>query len=155
VTSQVKCLVLACGNPLRGDDGVGILLARFVEEWAAERHAGINVIVRMQWTPELAEDIAAAESVIFIDCAVDLKPGEIRVREVAADADAPPATHHLQPYELVSMARDLFHRTPKRAVLFTVGAASVEMGEELSADVEAALPEARLKLEEALASCVD
>lgn len=152
---HVKCLVLACGNPLRGDDGVGILLARFVDEWAAERHADVNVIARMQWTPELAEDIAAAESVIFIDCAVDLTPGEIRVREVESGADAPPATHHLQPYELLAMARDLFHRTPKRAILFTIGAANIEMGEALSAQLEAALPEARLKLEKALESCVD
>jgi hydrogenase maturation protease len=151
----VKCLVLACGNPLRGDDGVGILLARFAEEWAAERRTDIKIIARMQWTPELAEDIAAAESVIFIDCAVDLKPGEILVREVAADADALPATHHLQPYELLALARDLYNRAPKRAILFTVGAASVEMGEELSAQLEAALPEARLKLEKALESCID
>ncbi len=155
MAEHLKCLVLACGNPLRGDDGVGILLARFVEEWAAERRSDVKVIARMQWTPELAEDIAAAESVIFIDCAIDVAAGSIHVREVESGADAPPATHHLQPYELLAMTRDLFNRTPKRAMLFTVGAASVEMGEGLSAEVEAALPEARFKLEKALESCVD
>lgn len=147
---RVKCLVMACGNPLRGDDGVGIFLARFVEEWAAARRAYVKVIARMQWTPELAEDIAAAESVLFIDCAVDLRPGEVRVREVKADAGVQPATHQMQASHLLALAREFYGRTPQPAQLFTIGAANVEMGEGLSPEVEAALPAARSKLEEIL-----
>jgi hydrogenase maturation protease len=63
-TSQIRCLVLACGNTLRGDDGIGPWLA----DWARHRfsdQAGFRAISRQQWTPELAEDIARAESVLF------------------------------------------------------------------------------------------
>ena len=49
-----RCLILACGNTLRGDDGVGPWLA----EWAENQfrtESQICVIARQQWTPELAE----------------------------------------------------------------------------------------------------
>ena len=61
---KVRCLILACGNTLRSDDGVGPWLA----EWAEERflsETGVSVLIRQQWTPELAEDIARSESVLF------------------------------------------------------------------------------------------
>ena len=57
--TPVRCLVLACGNTLRSDDGVGPWLADWVEaRFAAE--PTVRVIARQQWTPDLAEDIAQA-----------------------------------------------------------------------------------------------
>src|ERR1039458_10123617 len=61
---KANCLVLACGNTLRSDDGVGLRLA----EWAAHRFrddSNVRVLARQQWTPDLAEEIAASESVLF------------------------------------------------------------------------------------------
>ena len=90
-----RCLILACGNTLREDDGVGPWLAA----WAEEQFAGeplVRVISRQQWTPELAEEIAGAESVIFIDCAVSAQPGSVQVAAVEPGGEAPGlATHHL------------------------------------------------------------
>jgi hypothetical protein len=56
-SARVSCLILACGNPLRGDDGVGPWLA----EWAAQHFRDqslVRVRASAQWTPELAEEIA-------------------------------------------------------------------------------------------------
>lgn len=150
----MRLLVLACGNPLRRDDGVGLVLARYAEQWGGARGHAVKVLTQMQWTPELAEEIAAAETVVFLDCAVDLAAGEIRVSEVKAAEDARPATHHLGAAGLMTLATSLYGRVSARAVLLTVGAADLEMGEGLSAEVEAALPEARMRLEEILLSCL-
>jgi len=130
-------LILACGNTLRSDDGVGPWLA----SWAEERFADeprVRVISRQQWTPDLAEEIAAAESV------VQLRPVE------AAAARPGLATHHVGAPELLALANELYSAVPERAWLLTIGAASIELGEELSSTVKSALPEAQAALEKAV-----
>ncbi len=137
-----RCLILACGNTLRGDDGVGLWLA----EWAERRFAdqpGLRVLASFQWTPDLAEDVARAGSVLFIDCAVDSAPGSIKL---AAVEPTPPgrghSTHHLDAAELLALARDFYNSLPRNAQLLTIGAGSTELGEGFSDAVTAALPEA-------------
>jgi hydrogenase maturation protease len=150
VPKSTRCLILACGNTLRSDDGVGPWLA----EWAGERFrgdAGIQILSRQQWTPELAEDLAQAQSVIFIDCSLESEPGHVDlVPVVPADPNAAIATHHLGAPELLALARELYGSAPKNALLLTVGAASTEIGERFSDAVKAALPGACAKLEQAV-----
>jgi hydrogenase maturation protease len=122
-STPARCLILACGNTLRGDDGVGLWLA----EWAERRFAGmdgVRVVARQQWTPELAEDVACADSVLFIDCSVDSAPGSVRVMPVALAPDKQGLTTHHS------------------------GAESTELGEGLSNAVNKALPEACRLVEE-------
>jgi hydrogenase maturation protease len=141
------CLILACGNSLRGDDGIGPWLAA----WAEERFAGdsrVEVLSRQQWTPELAADIANAASVIFIDCSIESAPGQHLLQEVHAAASAEGfATHHQGAPQLMALAKDLYGTIPKTSLLFTMGAGATEMGEEFSPAVAAALPAARAQLE--------
>jgi hydrogenase maturation protease len=148
-STQARCLILACGNTLRGDDGVGLWLA----EWAERRFAGnadVRVIARQQWTPELAEDIARAESVLFIDCSVDSAPGSIQLTLVEpAAAGQGIATHHSGAAELLALARDYYSHQPKNAQLLTIGAGSTELGEVFSDAVTAALPRACRLIENA------
>jgi len=139
---QARCLILACGNTMRGDDGVGLWLA----EWAERRFAeqpGVRVIASFQWTPDLAEDVARAGSVLFIDSSVDSAPGSVKLTHVEP---APPgqghSTHHLDAAELLALARDLYNSLPRNADLLTVGASSTELGEGFSDAVTAALPRA-------------
>ena len=75
---EIRCLILACGNTLRGDDGAGPWLAAWSEERFREE-TGLRVVVRQQWAPELAEEIARAGSVLFIDCSVESDPGSVRI----------------------------------------------------------------------------
>lgn len=139
--AQARCLILACGNTLRGDDGVGLWLAA----WAERRFAGqdaVRVIARQQWTPELAEDVAAAESVLFIDCAVDAPPGSVRLTLVEPAGTDGAATHHQDAAELLALGRELYDRVPRSARLLTIGAGSTDLGETFSGPVLDALPEA-------------
>jgi hydrogenase maturation protease len=140
--TQPRCLVLACGNTLRSDDGAGPWLC----DWAAEHFASdphIQTISRQQWTPDLAQDIAGAESVLFIDCSIESAPGHIRLREVhAASPGSGLATHHTGAPELLALAQELYNSTPRTSLLLTIGAGSTELGESFSPAVTAALPEA-------------
>ena len=67
---RARCLILGCGNTLRGDDGVGPWLCAWAERRLCSE-PGVRVIARQQWTPELAEDVAAADAVVFIDCSIE------------------------------------------------------------------------------------
>jgi hydrogenase maturation protease len=145
-----SCLILACGNTLRSDDGTGPWLA----DWAEQRFQDeptIEVIRRHQWTPELAEDVARAESVLFIDCSAESAPGSISVIKVEpASTPSTLATHHVGAPELLQLASELYKSLPRAALLLTVGAGSLELGEQFSQPVLEAIPLACAKLEEAV-----
>jgi hydrogenase maturation protease len=141
------CLILACGNTLREDDGVGPWLA----DWAKHRFAGtpgLEIISRQQWTPELSQDIAQADSVLFIDLAADAAPGSVELTPVAPDDEtAALATHHLGAGQLLSLSQQLYGSFPGKAMLLTIGSASTELREGFSDPVTAALPQACSLLE--------
>lgn len=145
--ATTQCLILACGNTLREDDGVGPWLAAWAEDrFRAE--AGVHLISRQQWTPELAEFLAAAESVLFIDCAASFAPGLVRLAPVAAnDATEAVGTHHLGAAELLALSQELYGATPRSSLLLTVGAGSFALREGFSDTVTAALPDACSLLE--------
>jgi len=149
---KANCLVLACGNTLRSDDGVGPRLA----EWAAHRFqddSNVRVLTRQQWTPDLAKDIADAESVLFIDSSIDSAPGRVNLIPVATHlngrggATHGSATHHIDPTGLLGLTHSIYGSMSAHAMLLTVGAGSTELGEFFSDPVEAALPRARGVLE--------
>ena len=149
--SPARLLILACGNMLRGDDGVGPHLAAWAEQ-KFRGQLGIRVISRQQWTPELAEEIAAAESILFIDCSTIAPPGTISLRPIEATGDAaPPGTHSLGAPQLFALARELYGTQPRAALLLTIGAGSIELSEEFSAPVNAVLPQAHRILEKTVA----
>jgi len=147
---STRCLILACGNTLRSDDGIGRWLANWAEEEFRETPT-IRVIARQQWTPDLAEEIAQAETVLFIDCSVASAPGSLQLIEVQPSAPAQGlATHHIGAPELLALAGELYDSVPRHALLLTMGAASIELGEVFSDAVTAALPEACRLIEETL-----
>jgi len=150
MTLAARCLILACGNTLREDDGVGPFLA----QWAEERWRGdprVRVLCDHQWTPEMVEEVAQAQSVIFMDCATSCEPGGLRVIPVEPTADMTKlATHHLDADELLALSKQLYGTMPRSSLLLTVGAASLELREGFSDAVAAALPEAKRLLEDSV-----
>lgn len=146
--SPARCLILACGNTLREDDGVGPWLAH----WAEARFQSVpnlRILARQQWTPELAEDAVRAESVIFIDCSAESAAGQITLAPVTPADESPGlATHHLGAAQLLSLGSQLYNSLPRTALLLTVGAGSMELREGFSDAVQVALPDACRILEE-------
>jgi hydrogenase maturation protease len=148
--SPAGCLILACGNTLRSDDGIGPWLA----QWADEKFRDdptIRVLSRQQWTPDLAEDIAHANSVLFIDCSIESAPGSVSLREVLPSQQGQGlATHHQGARELLALTRDLYNLQPRAASLLTIGAGSTELGETFSEPVLDSIPEACRLLEQTI-----
>jgi hydrogenase maturation protease len=145
--SPTRCLILACGNTLRSDDGIGPWLAAWAEDRFREDPA-VRVIARQQWTPDLAEEIAHAASVLFIDCSVESPAGSVQMREVQPSGLMQGlATHHQGAPELLSLASQLYNSLPRKALLLTIGAGSTELGEQFSEPVLDAVPQACALLE--------
>ena len=146
--NTVRCLILACGNTLRSDDGVGPWLA----DWAQQKFGwdpAVRVLNCQQWTPELAEEVARSRSVLFIDCSVESRAGTV---QLTTAHPAPPrkglATHHLGASELLALSRELYGSLPKNALQLTISAGSIEQGEVFSDPVIDALPKACRLVEE-------
>jgi len=148
--TPARCLILACGNTLRSDDGVGPWLAEWAEETFAS-DAGVRILIHQQWPPELAEDIARTESVLFIDCSIESPPGTPELQEVRPAAPKQSlATHHLAAPELLALAQELYASQPTNAMLLTIGAGSTELGEAFSDPVIDALPAACALIEKTI-----
>jgi hydrogenase maturation protease len=139
---STRFLILACGNTLRGDDGIGPWLAQWAEE-KFRQDPGVRIISRQQWTPDLADEIARAESVLFIDCSIESEPGFVQMIEVLPSASAQGlATHHLDAPALLALTSELYDAQPHNAMLLAVGAGSTELGEQFSETVLDAIPQA-------------
>jgi hydrogenase maturation protease len=136
-----RALLLACGNTLRGDDGIGWRIGCAV----AQRPPceGLTVVFTQQLLPEHAEAVSAAEIVVFVDCSAVTAGGTISAVDIRP-ADSLPRilTHHLDPAALLRLALDLYSRTPARAVAVTVGGASFAVTDRLSKAVRSAVPRA-------------
>jgi hydrogenase maturation protease len=119
-------LVIGYGNELRRDDGVGPRVARAVAGWNAR---GVLAVTLHQLTPELAEAVAGADEVFFVDAAA----GEVGVgvRPVRPDGRRPALDHASSPPALLALAEAMYGRRP-RAWLMTLPATNLDFGEELS-----------------------
>jgi hydrogenase maturation protease len=137
-TDMPRTLIIGYGNPLLGDDGVGWQVA---EQLAKLTGSSANVLAVHQLTPELAELIGQADSVIFIDACYDGQPGSWCCEMIQPDPTPSQVfAHSFTPVNLLSCANALFNTRPT-ALLISVAASSFDCCEELSPAVAAAVPE--------------
>lgn len=148
-----RCLLLACGNPLRSDDGVAWKIAEAFEQ--NPDNPGVKIIVAMQFTPELAEDLRDADTVAFVDASATAATGEVSIVPLTPAEAAPRTlTHHMPPDSLLRLTQELYGKLPQRAYAVTVGAESFELGETLSEAVQAAIPKAVAALHQIFAEAL-
>jgi hydrogenase maturation protease len=117
-------LIIGYGNSLRGDDAVGLLAARCL----ARR--GFHAIQTQQLTPELAERMAAARTVIFLDAHAGVAPGEVSVEAVLRSENSP-LEHCFSPAGLLRLARVGYQAEPE-AWLVGMGGSAFEVGDRVS-----------------------
>ncbi|MCX6898918.1 MAG: hydrogenase maturation protease [Verrucomicrobia bacterium] len=134
---MAKTLIIAYGNPLRGDDGLGWHVARLLADIAPSRNA--EVITCHQLMPELAQQISEVSTVVFVDAGSEGPPGRLGWRRVEPQAGQAAFAHHVSPESLLGMAKELYGRSPQTFVVSVVGE-TFACSEELSPTVRAALP---------------
>jgi hydrogenase maturation protease len=131
-----RVLIVACGNPLRCDDG---LAWRAVEDLHRLRQQDVEIIAQHQLTPELASPVSQVERVLFLDAARRGQPGEIRCELVLPVHASGAFTHNFSPASILSLAHELYGKAPQ-AYVISLSGECFDHGETISATVEAALP---------------
>jgi hydrogenase maturation protease len=120
-------LAIGYGNTLRNDDGVG---PRVADALAALALPGVRTLNCALLTPELADPISKAETVVFVDAAVDA-PREVQLRPLIPAESSQIMAHAADPKTMLALARDVFGHAPK-AWWLTIPAEDIGIGETLS-----------------------
>lgn len=132
-------LVLACGNPFRGDDAAAIRVAESLSCGYCDAETEIRTEV--QWLPEMAEQISEAALVIFVDASTEIPAGAVCVRLLTpAEPPRQALTHATSPESLLLLARELYHAQPKEAYLVSIGGESFAQSNQLTERVRRAVP---------------
>jgi hydrogenase maturation protease len=141
-------LVLAVGNPSRGDDAIGPELAARLEAAALP---GVEVITEFQLQVENALDLVGRERVFFVDAGTGTPP-PFELRPVAAVDDFLHTSHAISPEAVLATYRRVTGESPPDAWVLCVRGESFELGESLSAraavHLEAAWRELRRRVNE-------
>jgi hydrogenase maturation protease len=128
--ARLRRLVIGYGNTLRSDDGAGYRVAEQVAEWGIE---GVRSHPCHQLMPELAAEIAEADTVFFVDAMLPQPESlAIQVVSLAPEAGSPALGHTLTPRALLWFSQTLYDHCPQ-AHLITIPSESFEFGEQFSA----------------------
>jgi hydrogenase maturation protease len=132
-------LVIGFGNPGRLDDGLGPELAKAVER---QQLPGVTVDADYQLTVEDAAEVARHDVVIFADADVS-GPEPFWVKRIHAGREHLSFTSHsVEPQDVLTLAKQLFHAEPEAYLLGVRGYEFNEFGERLSPQAQANLAEA-------------
>lgn len=134
-------LVIGYGNTLRGDDGVG---PRVAEAVGALRLPGVRTLICQQLSPEHAAPISLAQTVIFVDAAVDA-PQEVQLRRLEPSDTSQLMAHAADPRTMLALSRDVFGQVPQ-AWWLTIPAVKLEFSERLSEEAQLGCAEAVEKI---------
>ncbi|MDQ7745986.1 hydrogenase maturation protease [Hydrogenophaga pseudoflava] len=128
-TRVAPLLVLVWGNPSRGDDALGPLLAERLIDHAqiAGLSNRVEVLTDFQLQVEHALDLVGRERVLFVDAALDLaEPFTVRPLQAARGAGI--GSHALAPEAVLQVFQDLHHQPPPPATLLAIRASAFELG---------------------------
>jgi hydrogenase maturation protease len=137
---MARVLIVGYGNCMKSDDGLGWQVA--VQLFRSNTCPDVEVLPCHQLTPELAEPVSRAETVIFIDCSRVGTPGEVQCQEIRCQSEPGAFTHDLSPLGLLDLASQLFGCCP-RAFIVSLCGQSFQVGETMSPAVRNRLPELR------------
>ena len=123
----VQTLVIACGNPLRGDDGVGPAAADIVKSW---QMPGTRVLAVHQLVPELIGEMNGVQRVLFIDAGTNIE-GAFQAGVVQPKKSRRFFGHHETPANLLALMHELEGRAPN-AWQVSISARSFDHSEKMT-----------------------
>lgn len=138
-------LVIGYGNTLRSDDGAGQIVANQIASWNLPRMRSLAV---HQLTPELAEDIANVDTVIFVDAVIsskqNLEKTEMKILE--CDDKYLNLGHIENPRSLLYLSKIIYNKIPK-AYWILIPAINFEFGEKISDITKKGIEQSLAKIE--------
>ena len=138
-----RTLILGLGNPLMGDDGAGLRVAELLSADAFVT-ARADVIAAGTDLLSLMDRFAGRERIILVDAATcEQGPGRLSVVDQVLLEERPEHVHSLSAPQAVELLRTVMPGL--RHARFTwvlIGVVSACVGQEMSADVAAAVPQA-------------
>ena len=136
-------LVIGYGNTLRGYDCVGPRVAEAIEKL---KLSGVRTRVCQQLSPEYADPVSRAHTVVFVDAAVDA-PREVQLRKLEPGESSQLMAHAADPRTMLALARDVFGHAPK-AWWLTIPAVKLDFSETLTPEAQRGFAEAVGKIQE-------
>ena len=142
-------LVIGYGNPSRNDDGVGLAVVNHLRQRLglssldgddsgfSDLGRDLDTLFLQQLTPELAETLAAYDSVFFVDAHVATFPEMVRRTPIREGMAPAMVSHHVRPEGLLALARLLYGRAPA-AELLSIRGSDFDFGTCLSPATAAA-----------------
>ncbi|MBE0651013.1 MAG: hydrogenase maturation protease [Bacteroidales bacterium] len=117
-----KLLLYGYGNPGRQDDGLGIVLAEEMYEWAVDRFPGkVDVDTNYQLNIEDAEKISQYQMVIFADASQENIETFTFTPVSPSKATIEFTMHAMSPAYIVHLCQDLFQLQPECFLLHIKG----------------------------------
>jgi hydrogenase maturation protease len=123
-------LIVGYGNTLRSDDGAGQIVADRIATWNL---SNVRSLAVHQLTPELAEDIANTDIVIFVDAVISSKQNseKIEIQTLEGDRNYLNSGHTENPRSLLYLSKIVYNKSPL-AYWILIPAINFEFGEEIS-----------------------
>ncbi len=133
-------LILAVGNPSRGDDALGpLFLERLAAEW--ERGGGwknVELLTDFQLQIEHAVDLEGRALALFVDASVS-GPSPYQFTRLQPARDTSYTSHALSPAAILHVYAQINPNPPPPAFQLAIRGEHFELGEPLSAAAEANL----------------
>ncbi len=124
---RINYLVIGYGNSLRSDDGAGQIVANQI---VTLNLPNVRSFAVHQLTPELAEDIANADTVIFVDAVISSKQ-KLEIITLEDDDKYLNFGHTENPRSLLYLSKIIYNKIPK-AYWILIPAINFEFGEKIS-----------------------
>lgn len=147
--------IIGIGQSLRGDDAAGLAAVKLWRETYQETGARPNVQVELAELPgiELLSLLEGARIAILVDAVhSDARVGTVRViteNQLETFKDGSGSAHGWGVAETLSLGRKLMPSAfPGKLILIGIEAGQLNLGEALSQEVEAALPEVARLIEQ-------
>ena len=145
-----RTLVIAVGNPSRGDDAAGPLLAERLSSWLSDQDHDpdgadphhLTVLCDQQLMVEHAYDLRDRDRVLFIDAAAR-QGAPVHWQRVEASASGPAiSSHQCTPSQLLHLCAHTLQIPPPDAWLLSLRGEGFELGSPVSAAMQAAMDQA-------------
>ncbi|MCX7595988.1 MAG: hydrogenase maturation protease [Fischerella sp.] len=121
-------LVIGYGNDLRSDDAIGQQVA---EKIASKNLPNVKSLSIHQLTPELAETLASADLVIFVDACLTSESYDVQVKSLLPTATNFLAGHTGDPQALLALTKAIYGHCPQAWWVIVPGE-NFELGDRLS-----------------------